>query len=137
MGRAPIPGIRKARAVENVTNCRVVGFEGLAAPDHRAHLELAVVYVCVIGTIVFSPVEESPFASVVGERPKDLPGDTDVDMRFQADGNGSIQVLLGTEGPCTHAQGTSRTEMDVVPFVVSGKPKVRLETVFLMIGENT
>ena len=87
--------------------------------------------------MVFSPVEESPFASVVGERPKDLPGDTDVDMRSQADGNESIQVLLGREGPCTHAQGSSRTEIGVVPFVVSGKPKVRLETVFLMIGEDT
>ena len=73
---------------------------------------------------------------MVGERPKDLPSDTDVDMRFQADGNGSMQVLSGTECPCTHAQGSSRTEIGVIPFVVSGKPKVRLETVFLMIGKN-
>lgn len=43
--RAPVPGGRKTRAVEDMTNRQVVGLEGLATPYHRAHLELVFLYV--------------------------------------------------------------------------------------------
>ena len=42
---APIPGVQKARAVDNVTNYQFVSLESLAAPYQRTHLELVFFYV--------------------------------------------------------------------------------------------
>lgn len=44
MIRAPIPGVRKVRASQSVANGQFIGFERLAAPNHRTHLELGFFY---------------------------------------------------------------------------------------------
>ena len=44
MIRTPVPGVRKTRAVEDVANRQDLGLKSLAAPYHRAHLELVILY---------------------------------------------------------------------------------------------
>ena len=68
MIRTPIPGIGKAWADEGVANCQIIGPEFFAAPDHGAHLELALFYIWEIRTTVFDPIEEIPFASAFVKR---------------------------------------------------------------------
>ena len=50
MKRAPIPGVRKEGAVNNVANCQFVGLEGLTALDQRTHLEVVFFYIWMICT---------------------------------------------------------------------------------------
>lgn len=68
--------------------------------------------------MIFDPVEKIPLASMFGKRPKDLPVNTMMDMELQADEKASMHILSMTETGCTHAQGTSRIEIGVVPHIV-------------------
>ena len=42
---APVPGVQKARAFDDMTNYQFVSLESLAAPYQRTHLELVFFYV--------------------------------------------------------------------------------------------
>ena len=44
MKGAPVPGVQKTRAVDNVANNQFVGLESLATPYQRTHLELVFFY---------------------------------------------------------------------------------------------